>query len=121
MTSRVEKILRNQLEDNPEVVGPWEFSAPGYVVFVENLSDEVATLNIKGGESIDGPFVRQYGSDAVITIQPRARIVPAVITDVPKFVALHLDARIGDGVKVELVSYQTLPSHELARERLSVT
>lgn len=120
ITTTHEVILRNQLESNPEVIGPWLVGKPGFVVFAENLSDEDATLHIKGGQDIDGPFVRQYGSDTVINIPARAKMVPAVIQDIAKFVALHLGGRIGDGVKIELVAYQPLVDHELATESLTV-
>lgn len=120
MIHRHEVILRDQVEANPEVIGPWLVSKPAFVVFAENMSDEDATLHIKGGQDNDGPFVRQYGSDSIVTIPARAKMSPAVITDIAKFVALHLGDRINDGVKVELVMYQPLPDHELATESLTV-
>lgn len=120
MIYREEVILRDQLEANPAVLGPWTVGKPAYVVFAENMSDEDATLHIKGGQDIDGPFVRQYGSDSLVTIPARARMVPAVIQDIPKFVALHLSTRINDGVRVEIVTYQPTPDHEVATESLTV-
>lgn len=120
MISREEVILRDQLEANPAVFGPWPVAKPGYVVFAENMSDEDAELHIKGGQSVDGDFVRQYGSDSLITIPARARMQPAVITDIPKFVALHLTGRINDGVRVQIVTYQPTPDHEVATESLTV-
>lgn len=120
MIRRTERILRTQLEANPEVIGPWEFGKPAYVVFAENMGDTDATLHIKGGQDIDGPFVRQYGSDSLISIPARSRMSPAVITDIAKFVALHLETANGDGVRVEIVAYQPLPDHEVATESLTV-
>jgi len=117
---RTEMILRDQLAANPEVFGPFEFGKPAFVVFAENLSDNDATLHIKGGQDNDGPFVRQYGSDALINIPARASMIPAVITDIAAFTAFHLESRINDGVKVEVVAYQPIPYHDVATESLTV-
>lgn len=120
LTVRTSVVLRTQLEDNPEVIGPWQVGKPAYVVFAENGTDSDVQLHIKGGQTPSGPFVRQYGSDTVITIPARAKMQPVVITDIPKFVALHLAAVAGDGVRVELHTYAPLPDHETATESLTV-
>jgi len=120
MIYRIEKILRNQLAANPEVIGPWEVSRPAFVVFAENLGDTDVTLHIKGGQTVNGPFVRQYGSDSLISIPAFSKIVPAVVTDIAKFVALHLQTRSEEGILVELLGYQPLPDHDIATESLTV-
>jgi len=120
MIRRTEYILRDQLAANPQVAQRFEFGKPAFVVFAENLSDEDAVLHIKGGQDIAGPFVRQYGADSLVNIPARASMIPAVITDIAAFTAFHLGARINDGVRIEVVAYQPVPSFDLATESLTV-
>lgn len=116
----IEVLLRTELEANPFVLPPWEVGRPAYVVFAENLGDVDVDLHIKGGPAATGPFVRQYGSDSIISIPARAKMIPAVITDIAKFVALHLTADAPDGLRVTLVMYQPVPQQDVATESLTV-
>lgn len=120
ITNRYDAVLRTQLAANPEVLGPWPVAAPGYVVFAVNMGSTEALLHIKGGQTPDGPFARSYGSDTIITVPPGGRIVPAVVTDIAKYLALHLQAECPDGVRVELHTYYPVPNQDIARESLSV-
>lgn len=115
-----EVILRTELEADPVVLGPWPVGLPAYVVFIENDGDVDAEVHIKGGQDHDGPFVRSYGSDSLISVPARAKAVPAVITDIPKFLALHLESAVPNGVKITIATYQPRVDQELARESLVV-
>lgn len=121
MLGRTTFLLRKELADNPVVIGPWAISRPGFALFAENLGDEECEIQVKGGSVIGGPFVREYGSDTIITVPPKGRIVPAVITDIAKFIALHLTAANPDGVRVELVHYNVAIDPDVARESVTVT
>lgn len=120
MLGRMTVLLRNQIESNPHVVGPWLVARPGFVVFATNHGSEDSVLHIKGGPARHGPFVREYGSDSQITIKAGAHMQPVVITDIPKFVALHLTEENPDGVRLEMVGYEPLVSQDLATESVTV-
>lgn len=120
ITVRHDAILRVELADNPVVIGPWPVAAPGYVVFFHNMGSTDAVVHIKGGQSPEGPFARSYGADSVVTVPAYGRATPAVVTDIAKYVALHLTETCPDGVRVEIHSYYPVPNQDIAREQLSV-
>lgn len=110
--------LRTQTHANPHVLGPWIVARPGYAIFLENCSNVQVEVSVGGGEEYAGPFVREYASDTLVLLHPKARQV-VVVNEIAKFLGFWLDVPAPDGVRIEVVTFNPPVNQDIARESVT--